>query len=74
MGVLNAFFAWGWGIRPSKKLPVGGWSGLELTDTSTWGEEEGTSGQYMNIHVDGNVLVLEIKHYQGILMQITKIK
>ena len=36
MGVLNSFFARGWGIRPSKKLPGGfdrGWSGLELTDT-----------------------------------------
>ena len=23
VGVLNSFFAWGWGIRPSKKLPGG---------------------------------------------------
>ena len=26
MGVLNSFFAWGWGIHPSKKLP-GGFAG-----------------------------------------------
>ena len=36
-GCFELFFAWGWGIRPSKKLPEGfcpgGWSGLELTDT-----------------------------------------
>ena len=62
------------GNSPIKKIARGGWSGLELTDTCTWGEEGGTSGQYMNIHVDENVLVLEIKHYQGILMQITKNK
>ena len=23
VGVLNSFFAWGWGIRPSKKLLLG---------------------------------------------------
>ena len=37
MGVLNSFFARGWGSHPSKKLPGGlahgEWSGLELTDT-----------------------------------------
>ena len=34
MVVLNSFFARGWGIRPSKNLPLGGgWSGLELTVT-----------------------------------------
>ena len=41
VGVLNSFFARGWGIRPSKKLRGdfaqggggGGWSDLELTDT-----------------------------------------
>ena len=27
----------------------------------------------MNIHVGANVLVLEVRHYQGILMQIPKI-
>ena len=36
-GVLNFFFARGWGIRPSKKIArgfcPGGWSGLELSDT-----------------------------------------
>ena len=34
---MNSFFAQGWGIRPSEKLPrgfcLGRWSGLELTDT-----------------------------------------
>ena len=54
----------------------GGWSGLELTDsiTCTWGGEGGTSGQYMNIDVDENVLVLEVIHSQGIIMQIPSIK
>ena len=33
MGVSELFFARGWGIRPSKKLPGGGLAGLELTDT-----------------------------------------
>ena len=33
-GVLARFYRpGGWGIRPSKKLPGGEWSGSELTDT-----------------------------------------
>ena len=33
-GGFELFFARGWGIRPSNKLPGGEeWSGLELTDT-----------------------------------------
>ena len=48
--------------------------GFDSYITCTWGGEGGTLGQYMNMHVDENVLVLEVRHYQGILMQITKIK
>ena len=38
------------------------------------GREGGASGQYMNIHIDEKELVLEVRHYQVILMQIPKIK
>ena len=34
VGVLNSFFARGVGNSPIKKIARGGWSGLELTDTS----------------------------------------
>ena len=76
---MNSFLAQGVGNSPIKKLlggfARGGWSGLELTDTLVYlGREGGASGQYMNIHVDEKELVLEVRHYQGILMQIPKIK
>ena len=53
MGVLNSFLPRGWGIRPSKTYP-GGWSGLELTDTSadTWQQERQTFRLGDNLCVD----------------------
>ena len=51
----------GSGIRPSKKLPGGGWSGLELTDTLRLIIKCAITAQSAQLHLGTNKTLAQLK-------------